>query len=250
MAKKVELVVEQIVSDQFNTVAAKRVVLAPALGEDAFQGNSLARVQVGPLTDKQAAGYKIGAKLAIIGLLSLVAGLFSARAQSLPVYTTLSSSGTTTSVLFFASSPLQQCRIVQAIATSDAASSWVTFKTGTTPLSITKSNAADTTIDVARTNGFAVNDFVILEQSTGWVTNAQIASFTGATNITFKWNVPITLPGDQIYKLGTATALPVGAANKVYSGEAIFVGNRGRPIQVIVNGTSACSLDAITGRYE
>jgi hypothetical protein len=118
-------------------------------------------------------------------------------------------------------------------------------------LSITKSNALGTTIDVAYTNGFAVGDIVLLEKQTGVITNAQIASFTGATNIVFTYNIPQTLAGDQIYKLGAATTLWVGVqTNRNFQGEAIFVGNRGRPVQVLVNGTSACSLDSITARYE
>jgi len=168
-----------------------------------------------------------------------------------PTFVTQTASGTSTAVTYFATSPLQQIRIVGAIASSDLASANITFKTGTTPLSITKSNALGTTIDVAYTNGFAVGDFVLLEKANGVLTNAQIASFTGSTNITFGYNIPQTLVGDQIYKLGTATTLWCGVqTNRNYQGEALFVAQRGRPVQVIVNGTSACSLDSVTARYE
>lgn len=176
----------------------------------------------------------------------------SAWAQyTVPTFVTQTASGTSTSVTYFATSPLQQIRIVGAIASSDLAAANITFKTGTTPLSITKSNALGTTIDVSYTNGFAIGDHVLIEKASGVITNAQITAFTGATNITFNYNIPQTLVGDQIYKLGTATTLWCGVqTNRNYQGEAIFVGNRGRPVQVIVNGTSACSLDAITARYE
>ncbi|MCX6924554.1 MAG: hypothetical protein NT154_15270 [Verrucomicrobia bacterium] len=170
---------------------------------------------------------------------------------TVPTYTTLSASGTTTSVVYFATSPAQQVRIVQAFVTSDLATANLSFRTGGTPLTITKTNAAGTTIDVASTNGFAAGDWVLLEKKTGVITNAVIASFTGATNIVFTYNVPATAIDDQIYKLGTAVNLLVGATtNKTFSGVAIFVGNNGRPVQVYLNGTSACSLDAITARYE
>lgn len=184
---------------------------------------------------------------------ALLAGFaVSAWAQyTVPTFVTQTASGTTTSVTYFATSPLQQVRIVGAIASSDLATANLMFKTGTTPLSITKSNALGTTIDVSYTNGFAVGDFVLLEKANGVMTNAQIASFTGSTNITFGYNIPQTLVGDQIYKLGAATKLLVGATtNKNYQGEAIFVGQKGRPVQVYVDGTSACSLDSITARYE
>lgn len=174
-----------------------------------------------------------------------------AQQYTVPVFVTQTASGTTTSVTYFASSPFMQARIVGAIASSDLTSANLTFKTGTTPLSITKSNAAGTTIDVAYTNGFAVGDFVLLEKASGVMTNAQIVSFTGSTNITFNYNIPQTLVGDQIYKLGAATTLWCGVqTNRNFQGEAIFVGQKGRPVQVYVNGTSACSLDSITARYE
>jgi hypothetical protein len=182
----------------------------------------------------------------------LVGFATSAWAQyTIPTFVTQTASGTSTAVTYFATSPLQQIRIVGAIASSDLSSANITFKTGTTPLSITKSNALGTTIDVAYTNGFAVGDFVLLEKLSGVMTNAQIASFTGSTNITFGYNIPQTLVGDQIYKLGTATTLWCGVqTNRNYQGEALFVAQRGRPVQVIVNGTSACSLDSVTARYE
>ena len=102
-----------------------------------------------------------------------------------PVFVTQTASGTSTAVTFFATSPTLQTRVVGAIASSDLAASVITFKAGTTPLTMTKTNVAGTTIDVAATNGFTVADFVIVETKSGSLTNAQIASFTGATNIVF-----------------------------------------------------------------
>ena len=175
-----------------------------------------------------------------------------ARAQyTAPTFVTLAASGTTTSVVYFASAPAQQIRVVQTIASSDLASANLLLSTGVTPLSITKSNASGTTIDVAYTNGFAVGDQVVLETAAGVITNQAIASFTGSTNIVFANKVPITRIGDQIYQMSTAVKLWTGVfTNRVLSGEAIYVGNKGRPVQVLLNSTSAGSLDAITARYE
>jgi len=187
--------------------------------------------------------------ISILGLAGTLA--LPALGQSVPTFVSYTGSGTTTAWVQCASSPMQQIRVVQAIASSDLAGANLLFSSGTVPNTITKSNALGATIDVAYTNGFAVGDLVILEKANGTVTNAQITAFTGATNIVFGFNIPQTLPGDQIYKMSTPVKLWVGVfTNRVYSGEAIFVGNRGRPVQVLVNGTSACSLDAITARYE
>ena len=185
--------------------------------------------------------------------MGLMVGLaVSAQAQyTVPTFVTLAASGTTTSVVYFASSPNQQIRVVQAIGSSDLASANLLFRSGETPLSITKSNAAGTTIDVAYTNGFSAGDAVMLETAAGVFTNSIIASFTGSTNIVFGSGLPITRVGDQVYKMSTAVKLWVGVwTNRVFSGEAIYVGNKGRPVSVILNSTSAGSLDAITARYE
>jgi len=66
--------------------------------------------------------------LAFTALLSL-----AATAQTVPSYTTQTASGTTTAAVCFASSPLQQIRLVSAIATSDLAGSTLCFRTGVTP---------------------------------------------------------------------------------------------------------------------
>jgi hypothetical protein len=142
-----------------------------------------------------------------------------------PVFVTQTASGTSTAVTFFATSPTLQTRVVGTIASSDLAGSVITFKSGTTPLTITKTNVAGTTINVAATNGFTVADFVIVETKSGSLTNAQIASFTGATNIVFTDKVMATVPGDQVYKLGTAVTLPVGATTgKNYQGRGAVRG--------------------------
>ena len=180
-----------------------------------------------------------------------IALVLPARGQTVPTYTTLTASGTTTATVAFATSPLQQVRIVSAFATSDLAASTIKFWTGATPLTITASNAIGTTVVVASTNGFTVGDMVMLETAAGARTNSTIASFTGSTNITFAQNVFAMVPGDQIYDCGQSpVTLKVGSGSVTYTGDMIYVGNRGRPVLVRVNGTSACSLDAITAKCE
>ena len=94
-----------------------------------------------------------------------------------PTYVTKTASGTTTAAVYFATSPYQQARIVGAIASSDLSGANMTFRTGSTPLSIIKTNAAGTTIDVGATNGFAAGDWVVVETAAGVMTNGVIASF-------------------------------------------------------------------------
>ena len=171
-------------------------------------------------------------------------------ATTIPTYTTLNASGSTTATVYFAESPYQQVRVVSAMETSDLSTSVVSFLTGVTPMTVAYTNAAGTWVGVAATNGFTVGTWCLIETKAGVITNGMIASFGAATNIVFAQNVCATTPGDQIYSLSAPVKLAVGAAAKAYTGDMIYVGNRGRPVMVFINGTSACSLDAITARYE
>ena len=189
--------------------------------------------------------------IVMLGIAGTLALPVKVTGQTIPTYVTLNASGTTTSVVYFAESPFQQVRVVTAIASSDLSSANILFRSGGTPMTVAYTNAAGNQVGVAATNGFAVGDWVWVATKAGSVTNAQIASFGAATNIVFTSNVMATTPGDQIYDLSTPVKLSVGATtNKTYTGDMIYVGGRGRPVVVYVNGTSSCSLDAITARYE
>ena len=187
----------------------------------------------------------------MFGVALVAATGLSALAQQLPVFVTQSASGTTTSFVSFATSPMQQIRMVGAIASSDLSSANILIRGGTTPVTCAYTNPAGTSFGVAATNGFYVGDFVVIEKVSGAITNGQITAFGAATNIVLGQNVFATVPGDQMYRLDAGVKLWCGVqTNRNYQGDALYVGQRGRPVHVIVNGTSACSLDSITGRYE
>lgn len=187
-----------------------------------------------------------------ISLLAISTTLCATAAlASTPSYETLNGSGSTAAEVIFPAKPDQQIRVVGAIATSDKAASVLSFRTGAMPVSISASNAAGTGITVTRTNGLAPNDLIVIQRADGTTASGTIASFPASTNITLNATTgTITLPGDQVYKLGAATTLKCGAATVNYQGEAIFVGRFGRPIRCVLDGTSACSLDSVTARYE
>jgi len=191
--------------------------------------------------------------LGILGLAwTLTLPLAAFGQGTVPQFVTYRSSGTTTSWVQIASSPMQQCRVVQAIASSDLAGANLLFSSGVTPVTVTYSNALGTTVSVGYTNGFGpAGQLCTLERAGTILTNMQIASFTGSTNIVFTYNIPATVPGDQIYTMSTPVKLWVGVfTNRPFSGEAVYVGNKGRPVQVLLNGTSACSIDALTVKFE
>ena len=166
-------------------------------------------------------------------------------------YVTKNASGTTSCEVHFPADPQAQIRLVGAIATSDKAASVLSIRTGTTPYVIGSSNASGGTISVTTTNGLAADDVLVIVNADGTHTSAVIAAFLNTTNITLvATNGVVTLPGDEVYKMSAATTLKCAAATVNYQGEAIYSGNRGRPVRVVLDGTSACSLDAITVRYD
>ena len=186
-------------------------------------------------------------------LLSIVLGGAAAwPAMGQPSYETKTASGTTTALVYFATSPLQQIRVVGAIASSDLVGANIQIRSGTTPVTCAYTNAAGNQFGVSRTNGFFVGDLVLLETAGGVMTNGIITAFTAATNIICAGlTMPATVPGDTLYRLGSPTTLWCGVyTNRNIQGEALHVGARGRPVMVIVPGTSACSLDSVTARYE
>lgn len=186
---------------------------------------------------------KIGLSLAL-GCL-----VVSARAQSLPEYVTKSASGSTSCEVFFPAIPDRQVRIVTAIATSDKAASVLSFRSGSTPYSVSAATAAGTNVVIAYTNGLAPSDVIAGQQSgTNW--SAVIHSFPASTNVAVTSTINATTVGSEVYKMSAATTIKVAATTAVYSGQAIYVGARGRPVRVVLDGTSACSLDAISALYE
>lgn len=163
-----------------------------------------------------------------------------------PSYQQATGAHATATAVYFAADPFLQARVVGVIYTTDLVGAVLTFKSGTTPYTVSATNLNTTTLTVASTNGLTTSDSLIIQSATGSITNIAISSFPQSTNITLA-NIPgfNTVPGDQAYKVGTATTL--GAFTNVnYSlqGEAIFVGSRGRPVMVTLNSTATNRITA------
>ena len=174
--------------------------------------------------------------------------------QTLPTYTTATATGGTSSTAYFPAQPFQQIRVVGAVATSDLAGSILSLTTGVGAYTVA-SNAVSsaTTIYITATNGLASGDVLVLQ--TWGATNAYD---TVASNPTVSNAVVITASGfgvavkagDQLYKMGTASTIPVGSNTVNYQGDALFVGNKGRPVRVTLNGTTTNTINLLTARYE
>ncbi len=171
-----------------------------------------------------------------------------------PVYKTLSANGNaaTPAFLIFPSDPTTQIRIVNVTYTSDTNNGAITFTPCVAAYAISSSNAAGTTITVSQTNGLAANDSLIIQRAGGLVTNVVISAFSGPTNITLTGtSANTTLPGDEVFKLGTAVTLFVGIGTNSINGEAIFVANPARPLTVLLSPALVTNrLSGVSAHYD
>jgi len=191
----------------------------------------------------------------ILSIAALVTGLAAAAQQyTVPQYLTTTATGTTLSTAYFAAQPLQQVRIVGAICTSDLAGSVLSLSSGVGAYTVaSNATSSATTIYITSTNGLVSGDVLVLQTWGGTNAYDTVASNPTASNavvITARgFGVAVTA-GDQIYKMSAASTIPIGSGTANYQGEALFVGNKGRPVRATLNGTSANTINTFTARYE
>lgn len=78
-----------------------------------------------------------------------------------------------------------------------------------------------------------------------------VTSTSSSTNLTTTVApATTTVPGDFVYYMHTNGKIPVGNTNKAVSGVGIFAGQKDLPLLIEVNGTSACTLNAVRAHYE
>jgi hypothetical protein len=148
-----------------------------------------------------------------------------------------------------------------AVATmSLTASNGVALAAGTSFYKLTNSHA----LVIGATNGdfsFTANNatnlsagdhIVISPASGGSFLNQYLASETLILNrINVTAAMALTLsPGDNVFVLGTATSLPIGAATvRRDNASGIFTAPQGRPARLLLDGTSACAVNQAIGDY-
>jgi len=193
--------------------------------------------------------------LTIIGvaILSTIAVL-----AALPTFKTTSASGTTSAVAYFVADPNSQIRVVSANLTSDLATSTLALRTGAGAYYQTITNAASSSITngISSTNGLVPSSVMVLQHAGAcysstlslWTTNA-----AGAPVIVLAsggWGVNASV-GDDIYQMSAATTVGVGAVtNQWQNGDALYVGNYGRPVMATLTGTGACSINVLSAHYD
>ena len=159
--------------------------------------------------------------------------------------------------LLLPSQAAKPLRVIGAVATSDKATSKMTFQATTTVTEVTttETNSSATNFVVTSTAGFASNDVVVLERASdgNWNT-ATVWGTSGGTNLILSTAGPnlfgmTAFAGDRIGKLGEAVTLYGCNCTVSYQSECLFIADQGRSVYVTWDGTSACSIDSLAYKY-
>lgn len=158
--------------------------------------------------------------------------------------------------------PNSEIRVVDVSWFSDTNNAALVFTTGSTPFTQTITNMATSSVtnQISGTNGLSPNCLAILQHNgvcytntiTAWNQSTNFGPYMG-TNIvlaTGGWGV-IASPGDSIYVMGQSTATRyVGATTNATDGDAIYVGNYGRPVTVLLSPVSAFNSLNVSVHYD
>lgn len=186
-------------------------------------------------------------------IVTMMAVAMSLAAMAAPEYVTKSASGTTAATVYFTADAVKTPRLAGVVATSDKAGAVLSCRAGAGAYVVTVAVSTTTAVNqwINATNGLEANDVLVLQKLNGNCYSSTVASAeTNMVTLASGGFGIATAVGDSIYKMSAATSLPVGAATVSYQGEAIYAGNRGRPIRITLDGTSACSIASATAAYE
>jgi len=137
-------------------------------------------------------------------------------------------------------------------ATSDLASSSITFYSVTNVADITAASFGNTNY-VTSTNNFGVAGQIVLLRhfATDTYEKLQVSSVTQTNQLLGAWTSTVAAAaGDRIYALTPAGTIPVGAATVSVVGSGVYAGQKGYPLYCEISGTSSCNLNAITATYQ
>jgi len=204
----------------------------------------------------------------ILALLALAFGLTAQAAM--PTYRTLSDGGNAASpaVVYFPANPNAQVRVVGVWYTSDTNNGTLGFSTGVTAYTQTSTNATSASVTnlVNSTNGLVAGSLLLLDNNGNACTNTLTSygtyvtgtnTFGQVTNQAFivlgtgGWNQALTNAQENIYQMGAISTIQVGSQSNAINGEAIFVGNYGRPVVVTLGPTLVTNrLSSVSAHYD
>lgn len=193
--------------------------------------------------------------------LAVVAVCLGVKA-ALPTFKTTSATGTAAApaTAIFLSDPNSQIRLLSINWQSDTNSARLELTTGNGAYYETTTNTLTTTVTnkINSTNGLVPNAVLMLEHN-GAAYLSTVSSFDqnatngNGTNVVLAsggWGVVSSI-GDSIYQMSSTNYLFAGATTNAFNGEAIYVGNYGRPVIVrVVPALVTNAIPATSAHYD
>lgn len=145
-------------------------------------------------------------------------------------------------------------RVQYLNTTSDLSNSVVKlYKSGAAIVATAPSTNGTSVVNAPGTGNVASNDVIVVWSPTTGAIERLVVSSVAAGTITTSGTLVYDHPtGSTVYKMTSAGTIPVGAATKELNaqGGAIWNGQSRLPLLLEVNGTSACSLNSVSGQYD
>jgi hypothetical protein len=175
----------------------------------------------------------------------------------LPAYAenTFSGNGTGTTTLSYYIPSMRyagQPAFEFASVTSDKASSVLKFYSAAAPVAVTLATNASQVVLYCVPVGITNANVVVVRNLTADTYQRLVVSSATSTSLTFTANLAnASVVGDLVYLETAAGTIPIGT-NTVTLGPSswgFWFGQKNRPALVEVDGTSACAINSISGRY-
>lgn len=159
--------------------------------------------------------------------------------------------GTTLSHVVVPAGGRDRIRIQYVSATSDKATSLLTFKAPAKATTVTDTAATgQKVIKCVPYAGATANDVVVgYSYAAGQAFRGVVASVQAGVSLTLAANLALALaPGDRVFLMAAAGQIPVAAATKDVNAPTVFAVDEG-PALIELDGTSACRINLVAGEY-
>lgn len=137
---------------------------------------------------------------------------------------------------------------------SDLATSKVQFYVVSNKVTITGVVSGTTNVTVTSTNGFTINDVVLIKHSTSdTYERLKLFNVANTNQLTVQYAMIQTpAAGDTLWLAKPAGSIAIGATtNSIPTGAGTFIyaGQYGTPLLMEVNGTSTATINAVSGDF-
>ena len=173
-------------------------------------------------------------------------------------YKSLSGAGnaTTPVTVIFPSDPSSQIRLVNVQYQSDSNTAVLSYSTGMGAYTVQNTNTATGLTNIVASNVGMVTGSVMVLEHLGVGYYATLSSTNNLTNAVLAsggWGVTPAI-GDNMYQMSSASTFLIGSngtATAAQNGEALYVGNPGRPVMIQITPALVTNrINSATAHYD